>query len=232
MEPMRSELPPEGYLEGVRDLANRYGVVLIFDEVSCGWRISLGGVQEFTGVTPDLTVFAKAISNGYPMGAVVGKREVMQAAAGMFISSAYWDDNVGISASIATLKELRRLDAPAYFEKIGADLMGRINEAARDAGLDAECAGVAAHPGIRFNIDDAELAKKVSTLFVQENARRGLILATGFFFNMAHDEEAVAATAAGVRETFEVIAGGLRSGDMDSLLEAGLQEDSFRRLVR
>ena len=232
MEPMRSELPPDGYLEGVRDLANRYGVVLVFDEVSCGWRISLGGVQEFTGVTPDLTAFAKAISNGYPMGAVVGRREVMQAAAGMFISSAYWDDNVGISASIATLKELRRLDAPAYFEKIGADLMGRINEAARDAGIDAECAGVAAHPGIRFNIEDAELAKKVSTLFVQENARRGLILATGFFFNTAHDEEAVAATAAGVRETFEVIAGGLRSGDIDSLLEAGLQEDSFRRLVR
>ena len=233
MEPMRSELPPEGYLEGVRDLANRYGVLLIFDEVSCGWRISLGGVQEFTGVTPDLTALRQGDLQRLPDGGgSSASARWMQAAAGMFISSAYWDDNVGISASIATLKELRRLDAPAYFEKIGADLMGRINEAARDAGLDAECAGVAAHPGIRFNIDDAELAKKVSTLFVQENARRGLILATGFFFNMAHDEEAVAATAAGVRETFEVIAGGLRTGDIDSLLQAGLQEDSFRRLVR
>jgi len=63
MEPMRTEMPPPGYLEGVRELADRHGVVLIFDEVSCGWRISLGGVQEVTGVTPDLSVFAKAISN-------------------------------------------------------------------------------------------------------------------------------------------------------------------------
>ena len=85
---------------------------------------------------------------------------------------------------------------------------------------------------MRFNVDDAELAKKVSTLFVQENARRGLILATGFFFNMAHDEEALARTEAGVRETFEVIAEGLRDNAVDRLLAAEIQEDSFRRLVR
>ena len=232
MEPMRSEIPEPGYLEGVRDLASRYEVVLIFDEVSCGWRVSLGGVQEYLGVTPDLTAFAKAISNGYAMGAVVGKREFMAQAANMFISSAYWDDNVGISASIATLKELQRRDAPAYFEKVGASLMQRINAVAEEVGLDAECAGIAAHPGIRFNIDDAELAKKVSTLFVQENARRGLILATGFFFNMAHDEEALERTETGVRGTFEVIAEGLRNDNIDELIVSEVQEDSFRRMVR
>tara|TARA_B100000686_G_C16759986_1_gene958017 strand:- start:231 stop:1586 length:1356 start_codon:yes stop_codon:yes gene_type:complete len=232
MEPMRSEIPPPGYLEGVRDLATRYGVVLVFDEVSCGWRIALGGVQEYTGVTPDLTAFAKAISNGYPMGAVVGKREFMEPAENMFISSAYWDDNVGISASIATLRELKRLNSPAHFERVGEELKQRINKAADDAGLDAQCVGISAHPGVRFNVDDAELAKKVSTLFVQENARRRLILATGFFFNMAHDEEALARTEAGVRETFEVIAEGLRDNAVDRLLAAEIQEDSFRRLVR
>ncbi|HCR17068.1 MAG TPA: hypothetical protein DIU35_06260, partial [Candidatus Latescibacteria bacterium] len=121
-------------------------VVLIFDEVSCGFRISLGGVQEVTGVIPDMSVFAKAISNGYPMAAVVGKREVMEPAARMFISSAYWDDPIGIVAALTTLRELERRDAVSHFEVIGASFSERINRAAADAGLDAECVGVAAHP--------------------------------------------------------------------------------------
>ncbi len=232
MEPMRTELPSPGYLEGVRELATRHEVVLIFDEVSSGFRIALGGVQEYMGVTPDISVFAKAISNGYPMGAVVGKRKFMEPAAQMFISSAYWDDNIGQVAALTTLRELQRRDAVAHFERVGASFKERINQVAQDVGLDAECVGIAAHPGIRFHVDDAETAKKVSTLFVQENARRGLILSTGFFFNMAHDEEALDFTEAAVRESFGVIKQGLDESRLDELLEGEVQEDSFRRMVR
>ena len=232
MEPMRTELPPAGYLEGVRALADRYGVVLIFDEVSCGWRISLGGVQEVTGVTPDLTAFAKAISNGYPMGAVVGRREVMAASERMFISSAYWDDNVGIAAALATLGELERRDAPALFERTGAQFRQRIDRAAAACGLPASCVGVAAHPRIQFDLEDPALAPLVATLFVQENARRGLILSTGFFFNCAHDEAALDHTERVVAESFALIAEGLAKGDLATRLEAQIQEESFRRLVR
>jgi len=232
MEPMRTELPPAGYLEGVRELATRCGVVLIFDEVSSGFRIALGGVQEYTGVVPDMSVFAKAISNGYPMAAVVGRREFMEPAARMFISSAYWDDSVGITAALTTLRELERRNAVAHFERLGKALKEGINRAARDVGLEAECAGLAAHPGIRFHVEDPETAKKVSTLFIQENARRGLILSTGFFFNCAHGEEALAFTEGVVRESFAVIADGLKNDRLDELLECELQEDLFRRLVR
>ena len=232
MEPMRTELPPEGYLEGVRELATRYGVVLIFDEVSSGFRIALGGVQEYTGITPDLSVFAKAISNGYPMAAVVGKREVMERVSRMFISSAYWDDNIGVVAALTTLKELQRRNAVAHFEKVGSSFSERINRVAREVGLDAKCVGVAAHPGIRFNVEGAETAKKVSTLFIQENARRGLILSTGFFFNCAHDDAALDRTEAVVRESFAVVKDGLENDRLDELLECEMQENSFRRMVR
>ena len=232
MEPMRTELPPEGFLEGVRELATQHSVVLIFDEVSSGFRIALGGVQEYTGVVPDISVFAKAISNGYPMGAVVGRREFMAPAERMFISSAYWDDAVGIVAALATLKELQRRNAVAYFEKVGAEFKKRIDRAAQETGLAAGCVGVAAHPGIRFNIEDAKNAKKVDTLFLQENAKRGLILSGGFFFNLAHDETALDRTEEVVRESFAVIQDGLENDRLDDLLECELQEDLFRRLVR
>ncbi|MFH1567954.1 MAG: aminotransferase class III-fold pyridoxal phosphate-dependent enzyme, partial [Gemmatimonadota bacterium] len=231
MEPMRTELPPPGYLAGVRDLATRHGAVLIFDEVSSGFRVALGGVQEYTGVTPDISVFAKAISNGYPMAAIVGQRRFMEPAARMFISSAYWDDNVGIAAALATLRELERRDAVAHFEAIGAAFRERVDRAAAAAGAPARCLGVAAHPRIHFEVEDPQDAKKVATLFVQENARRGLILSTGLFFNCAHDEAALDLTEAVVRQSFAVIAEGLRTGRLDELLQCQLQEDLFRRLV-
>ncbi|MFC1526340.1 aspartate aminotransferase family protein [Candidatus Latescibacterota bacterium] len=231
MEPMRTELPPTGYLEGVRELATRHGVVLIFDEVSSGFRIALGGVQEYSRVTPDLSVFAKAISNGYPMAAVVGRREFMEPATRMFISSAYWDDNIGTVAALTTLRELQRRDAVAHFERLGTAFRERIDRAAAEAGLAASCVGVAAHPRIQFEVEDPERARKVATLFIQENARRGLILSTGFFFNCAHDEAALDYTEVAVRESFAVLAEGLRRDCLDELLECQLQEDLFRRLV-
>ena len=232
MEPMRTELPPAGYLEGVRELATRHDVVLIFDEVSSGFRIALGGVQEFTGVVPDISVFAKAISNGYPMGAVVGRREFMEPAARMFISSAYWDDNIGVAAALATLKELQRRDAVGHFERLGASFKERINRVAREVGLEAECTGVAAHPGIHIKVEDPQTTRTVNTLFIQENARRGVILPPGFFFNCAHDDEALDITEEAVRGSFAVIKEGLENNRLSELLEVPPQDDLFRRLVR
>jgi glutamate-1-semialdehyde 2,1-aminomutase len=231
MEPMRTELPPDGYLAGVRELATRFGVVLIFDEVSCGFRIALGGVQEYTGIIPDMSVFAKAISNGFPMGVVVGKREFMEPVNRMFISSAYWDDAIGLVAALTTLRELERRNAVEYFQKIGTAFKERINRCAHNVGLDAQCVGNPAEPGIRFNVDNAQTAKKVATLFIQENAKRGVILMPGLFFNCAHDETALDITELAVQESFGVIQEGLENGRLDKLIECELQSDLFRRMV-
>ena len=86
---------------------------------------------------------------------------------------------------------------------------------------------MAAHPHIRLGAEDATTAAKVNTLFIQENARRGVILATGFMFNCAHGEAEVEQTAAVVRESFAVIAEGLERGTLDELLEVPPQEDLF-----
>ncbi len=231
MEPMRTEVPPPGFLEAVRELADEHEVVLIFDEVSSGFRVALGGAQQFTGVTPDMSVFAKAISNGYPMAAVVGKRAIMAAVERMFVSSAYWDDHVGIVAALTTLRELERRHAVAHFQRIGALLKAGIDRAAQEAGVEAECRGVDAHPGIRFACTDPVLARKLATLFIQENARRGVILHPGLFLNCAHDEQAVERTVEVVRESLGVLARGLREGCIDRLLECPIQQELFRRLV-
>ena len=231
MEPMRSEEPPAGYLEGVRALADQYGVVLIFDEVSSGFRIALGGVQEYAGVTPDLSVFAKAISNGYPLGAIVGKKTYMAGVEQMFISSAYWDDAIGARAALVTLRALQERGCIPHFHRVGTLFRERINEEAERVGLRAACAGSAAHPNIRFEVERPEDLKKVQTLFVQENARRGVLLSTGLFLNGSHDEEAVDITGRAVGETFSVIAQALAAGCLDEALVSPVQDESFRRQV-
>jgi glutamate-1-semialdehyde 2,1-aminomutase len=231
MEPLRSELPPEGYLAGVRKLCDERGVVLIFDEVSSGFRTRLGGIQELVGVTPDMAVFAKAIANGYPMAAVVGKREVMEPAGRMFISSTYWSDTIGLTAALTTIRELRRRNVPAQLERLGKEIMQRINRAAHETGLPAVCRGLSTHPLLAFQSDDPGTKSKLTTLYIQEMVKRGCHGYAAFYLNAAQGSSEIEQTAAAAKEVFAIMKSGLDSGLLDDLLECDLSQDAFRRLV-
>ena len=232
MEPARSELPPAGYLEEVRRLTREHDVVLIFDEVSCGWRPALGGMQEVTGVTPDMTVVAKAMSNGYPMGAVVGSRGVMEAAARMFISSSYWSDNIGLIAALTTIRELRRRNGVAYLREVGEALRRAINAAIRDVGLSGGCTGIAANPGFAPALPSWADRRKVNTLFIQEMARHGIHTLASFKATLAHGEAEIAQTQAAATAACAMIKRALDEGDLDKYLVVDVKREPFRRLVR
>ncbi|MDE2825626.1 MAG: aminotransferase class III-fold pyridoxal phosphate-dependent enzyme [Gemmatimonadota bacterium] len=232
MEPARSELPPPGYLEGVKSLAHEHGALLVFDEVSCGWRFRIGGFQEYTGVTPDVTTLAKAMSNGYAMGAVVGSREAMAPAASMFVSSSYWSDNVGLAAALTTIRELKRRDSVPFFDAMGELVKKTMNEALASAGLPGACVGLSYNPGLAFDLPDPELTPVVSTLFVQEMSRRGVFTPTSFRVTMAHTEEDIRQLGEAAAEVFGLIKSGLDRGNLSELLVCDLKKEPFRRLVR
>ena len=232
MEPMRSEPPPPGYLEGVQQLARTHGAVLIFDEVSCGFRPRIGGVQAYLGVTPDMTVLAKAMSNGYPMGAVVGSRAVMEPASRMFISSSYWSDNLGLAASLRTIRELERRNSAPRFEAIGRELIDRLNQALREVGMAGSCGGMFWNPVIHLDLPEESLRPVANTIFIQEMARRGIHCNMSFKATLAHSLEDIERTADCAAEAFALIKSGLDSGDLQQLLESDLTKEPFRRLVR
>jgi glutamate-1-semialdehyde 2,1-aminomutase len=232
MEPMRSDLPPEGYLEGVQRLAKVHGVILVFDEVSLGFRLAPGGFQEYTGIVPDMAVYAKSISNGYPMGAVVGRREVMEPAARMFISSTYWSDCIGMTAALTTLRQIRHRGAVEQMRHVGTRIQEGINRALADTNLAGTCGGSHAHPGLTFAVEDALTLRKLNTLYIQEMCKRGCLGYTSFYLNAAQTDADVDATLAAARETFALIREGLDTGRLDDLLECELAQDSFRRLVQ
>jgi len=179
-----------------------------------------------------MAVFAKAISNGYPMGAVVGRRWVMEPASRMFISSLYWSDTIGLAAALTTIRELRRRNGLAHLHHITRLLQDRLNEALAETGLDGQCVGTTAHLGLRFNLDDPLAQKQAATIFIQEMAKRGVIMTTGIFVSCAHSEEDVEVSVAAAQEAFTLIQAGLAQNRLEELLEAEVQTDLFRRLVR
>ena len=232
MEPLRSELPPPGYLEGVKKLASEHGAVLIFDEVTSGFRLAVGGAQEYLGVTPDMTVLGKAISNGYPMAAVVGSRDVMEPAARMFISSTYWSDTIGLRAALTTIRELKRRGVPAYLYKLGTEIQQRINRVAEETGFAARCEGLAVHPALRVRTDDPHMRTLLTTLYIQEMAKRGCHGYAAFYLNAAQGPAEVEQAAAAASEVFALLADAWKRDALPALLECDLTQDAFRRLVR
>lgn len=231
MEPLRSEMPAPGYLQAVADLARKHGAVLIFDEVTTGLRFGAGGVQERLQVTPDLAVFAKSLSNGYPMAAVVGKREVMESAAQMFISSTYWSDTIGLRAAVTTLREVESRGVADYLEDFGTALKQRVNELAEDTNAPVRCEGISVHPRLVFDLEDPGVCGKVSTLYIQEMAKRGCHALPSFYLNASQGPAELEDTSSALKDVFQTITRAIEENRLDEALECDLSRDAFRRLV-
>ena len=123
MEPIRNEQPNPGFMDRIRKLSHEAGAVLIIDEISAGFRLCTGGAHLVVHeTTPDIAVFSKALGNGYPMSAIIGKRDVMQAAQNTFISSTNWTERVGPVAAIATMKKHCAVEAWKHLKSLGSQV--------------------------------------------------------------------------------------------------------------
>ena len=118
MEPIRSEEPKNDFLYKIRKLCNEKNIILIFDEVSSGFRLNTGGIHLLYDIQPDIAIFAKAMGNGYPIGAIVGIKEIMSYAENTFISSTYWTEDIGFSAAIATIKKHKECDVGNHISEL------------------------------------------------------------------------------------------------------------------
>jgi glutamate-1-semialdehyde 2,1-aminomutase len=154
-------IPPRpGYLEGVRELCDQYGVVLIFDEVITGFRVAAGGAQARLGVTPDLAVFAKSLAGGFPIGAFAGRRQIMELVGNgsALHGGSFNGHTASVAAGLATLAELTANDCAAYalIEAQGEKLMVGLREIARRSGVPLLVQGLGAAFNTAFT-DQAEV---------------------------------------------------------------------------
>ena len=190
------ELPLDGFLEGVKRITHENGAVLIFDEIRTGFRIALGGAQEYFGVVPDMAAVSKAIANGYPISAVVGQREVMQVADKTRLSSTYLVNTFPMIAAIETIHELQEKNGVEHMWTQGKRLMEGLRSIIDEQGVDARVMGVPPLPLINFTDRDGQKREALKKRFFLETTARGVLFHPnhGWFLSLAHKEKDITKT--------------------------------------
>jgi glutamate-1-semialdehyde aminotransferase/spore coat polysaccharide biosynthesis protein SpsF (cytidylyltransferase family) len=184
MEPMRSVYPENDFLQKVRELADKNNCVLIFDEVTSGFRITNGGLHKTLHVNPDIAVFGKAISNGYPLGVVLGTRDVMSSAQETFISSTYWTEGIGFTAGLATINKFINNNVAEHIEEIGSYFQQKLKEISIKNKIKLKVYGL---PCITTFIFDYENQLEIKTLFIQEMLKKGYLTTIAFYVTYSHN---------------------------------------------
>jgi glutamate-1-semialdehyde aminotransferase len=182
-----AEEPAPGFLASVKERAHRAGAVLIFDEIVTGFRFALGGAQEHYGVVPDLACLGKAIANGFPVAAVVGRAELMCEFERVFFSGTFGGEAVSLAAAKATISELRDRPVIDHLWTQGGRLRAGLQELITSSGLDVVIGGHPPRSWLFFR-RDGEDWPALRGLFLQETVRRGVLFGGPIFLTYAHED--------------------------------------------
>jgi len=212
MEPIRNEQPRPGFLEGVRILADKIGAVFIFDEISSGFRLNSGGAHLLFKTIPDMAVFSKAMGNGYPIAAIIGKSKAMEAAQDTFISSTMWTERTGPAAAIATINKHIKFNVADHLVSLGRQIQEGWNSAASKNGLNIRTGGI---PPLSHFSFEYENSLSMKALFVQLMLKKGFLASTLYYAMHAHSEECVKFYLNAVNEAFSKLAEIVKKGSLD-----------------
>jgi glutamate-1-semialdehyde 2,1-aminomutase len=228
MEPARDEGPGAGFLEEIREIARQVGAVLVFDEVTSGWRMNTGGIHRTYGVDPDIAVFAKAMGNGYPMAAVIGRRTVMDAAQRSFISSTSWTEKIGPAAALAMIRKHRARNVAQHLIAVGERVQAGWRSAAESAGLPVAIGGIA--PLSHFSVKGEDSAA-LMTLFTRRMLGLGFLASGQLYASYAHEPHHVDRYLTAVGEVFAGLARAAADGDIARHLGGPIKHSGFQRLT-
>lgn len=229
MEPIRNDYPEDGFLEKIREATRAAGVLLVFDEITAGFRLCAGGSHRVLGIEPDIAVFAKGLTNGYPLSAIIGRKEVMEASQGTFISSTFYTERIAFAA---TLKNIELYQKYKVWEKqieYGEMVQNGWKEKAEKNGLKIEVGGIC--PLGHFSIIGRENGLVYKTFFVQEMLKRGYIASNAFYTSYAHSMEVIKEYLENVDEVFRLIVDIEKVGkQVEACLEGPVCHSGFGRL--
>ena len=204
----KMEIPKPGFLEGVRELANKHGTVLVFDEVRTCFRLRMGGAQELYGITPDLTVLGKGMANGYAISVVTGKADVMMAAAQkLFISSTFFPNSDGYIAALKTIEIMERDNVLNNIWEKGNRLLAKIQNIIDKYEVGAELSGVAPMFFITFKRDETNTQKEKRDDFYTQLIRKGFFFTPHHhaYISYRHTEEDLDKTATAIDEAMAYV---------------------------
>lgn len=199
-----SVLPAEGYWQRVEGLLRKEGIVLILDDVRCGFRLDMGGSNEYFGFKPDLMCFCKAIANGYPISALVGTEAMKNATAKVFHTGSYWFSAAPMAAALACLKELKRIDGPRLLREKGTKLFDGMVAIAKNHGYNLKVTGEPSMPYLRVTDDETLMFHQE---LCGECTKRGAYFVShhNWFISTAHTDQDIQRTWDILEDAFKAV---------------------------
>jgi glutamate-1-semialdehyde 2,1-aminomutase len=185
MEPQRDIKPKKNFLQKIRTICTKNNIILIFDEITSGFRMCYGGLHLTHKVNPDMAVFAKGISNGYAMGVVIGNNKSMKEVNNMFISSTSWTEKIGVAASLATLNKLKTKKVANHLIKIGKKYKLGLLKISKRRNIPIETKGLDSIPSFAFKFEEYD-NKSFMTLFTSLMIKEGILANDQFRPSYAH----------------------------------------------
>lgn len=220
LEPMNATEPPAGYLAGLKALIHRHGALLIFDEMITGFRWSVGGAQSYYNVVPDLSCFGKAMGNGMPISAVVGRADIMKLMEDIFYSGTFSGETLSLVAAIATIDKLERDHVTASLWTVGRALSQAVRTRIAENGLENVIGLLGAAPWSILSFKDHATASKeaIKTLFLREMLAAGVLINASHNVCYAHSSADIARVLAAYDRALPVLKDALSAGDLDRRL--------------
>ena len=220
MEVMNASYPDPGFLEGVRDICDRHGIVLVFDEIVTGFRFHLGGAQALFGVTPDLACFGKAMANGMPLSAIVGRETLMQEMQEIFFSGTFGGECLSLAASLATISKLERENGVQRLWSTGEALQNGVEALIAIHGLQdvLSLEGVPPLKILSFKPTISDRVEALRTLFQIEMIRHGVLIGASHNVMSSHNESDVEHVLWAYDKALAVLASGIASNGLEENL--------------
>jgi len=227
MEVQRNEPPKDGFLEKVRKLATEKKIVLVFDECTSGFRETFGGLHKKYGVEPDIAIFGKALGNGYAITAIIGRREVMEAAQSTFISSTFWTERIGPTAALKTLEVMEREKSWEQITSTGLKIRDGWQQLADKHSIKISHWGIPSLTGFTIQSDNA-LAYK--TIITQNMLSRGYLASNSVYVSTEHKQDVLDGYFNVLDPQFALIKECEDGRDPSELLNGPICHSGFKRL--
>ena len=232
MEPIMIEEPKDHFLENVKELTQKHSALLVFDEIVTGFRLAMGGAQEYFGVIPDLVTLGKGMANGMPISAVAGRKEIMREFTSVFFSFTFGGEALSLAASIETIKEIKEKNITTYFWQQGEKLKDGYNQLVQNHGLTkyTQCIGLPAHTAIYFRVDGQD-SLELKSLFQQEVIRKGILTMGIHNICFCHDDVDIERTIEAYDSALRLLKQAIDENNINKYLEGEVIKPVFRRLT-
>ena len=228
MEPIRNDYPLYNYLEEIRRITEEEKIVLVFDEITAGFRLCAGGSHLELGVNPDVAVFAKGMTNGYPVAAIIGKKDVMEATQETFISSTFWTERIALAAAVESINCYQKYHVHEWQKHVGEVITKGWMNIAEKVGLKMHVSGIL--PLAHFEV---EYKKPLvfKTYFTQEMLKEGFLAGTSVYASFAHKDEIIELYLGACEKVFRKIKNILdKNEELEDYLEGPVCHAGFERL--